>query len=81
MSEGTANANQPMRGNVPGIASGVAIIVIAVSAFFLASGLPTGPMTHLGPGAWPDLLAILLFILGLIVVAEGLLRRPIGGGE
>ena len=61
--------------------AGLSIITIAAVAFFGAIGLPLGTAQHPGPGAAPDVLSAILFILGIVVAIEGLVRTRIGGGK
>jgi hypothetical protein len=60
---------------------GAVLAAGAALAFYSAHGLTYGTAAHVGPGLVPAVLAALLFILGLVVAAEGFWQRPIGGGE
>ena len=62
------------------VSAGLLISAIAVLALFGASELSLGTVQHPGPGAASDLLATLLFILGIVVAAEALVQRRIGRG-
>jgi len=58
---------------------GLLLSAVAVLALVGASGLPLGTAQHPGPAAASNMLAALLFILGIVVAAEGLLQRRFGG--
>jgi hypothetical protein len=60
---------------------GVVLAAVAALAFYKAQGLSYGTAAHGGPGFAPTILSALLFILGLVVAAEGFWRRPIDGHE
>jgi len=72
-------AAQPARRGA--VAAGLIAAAIAALALFDARGLPLGTAQHPGPAAAPDVLAALLFMLGIIVAIEGWLRPRTDGGE
>jgi hypothetical protein len=67
--------------NLRASGAGLFIMAVGVVAFFGASGLPLGSAQHLGPGAAPSVLAVILFILGIVIAIEGLARTRVGGGR
>ncbi len=54
-----------------GIVPGAVLVAIAGLTLYSGSVLPPGTGMHPGPGAAPDIVAALLFILGIIVAVDG----------
>lgn len=55
---------------------GLVLLVIAGAVLIDIQGFPDIPGQHIGPGAFPGLLAILLAVCGVLLVAKGLRSRP-----
>jgi len=64
-----------------GIIVGGVLAAVAALALYDARNLPPGTAMLPGPGAAPDILAALLFILGIILAIQSFLRRRSGGGK
>ncbi|NMB15504.1 MAG: tripartite tricarboxylate transporter TctB family protein [Firmicutes bacterium] len=63
------------------VIGGVAI-ALAVFVFILTLGFPQLPDGHPGPGLFPQLLAIILAIMGLVLIGQNLSKRDLSpGGE
>jgi hypothetical protein len=74
-------AGQAVRVGWREVAPGAVLAAIAALALFSGLGLPVGTGPHPGPGAVLDVVAVLLFILGIVVAVEGYSQRQIGGAE
>jgi putative tricarboxylic transport membrane protein len=72
-----------MRGRVfrQDFAGGLAIIAVAVFAWWLARGLPGGNGGGMGPGTLPKALAVLLGLLGALLAVNALVKPAAAGLE
>jgi hypothetical protein len=75
----TAAARRAARVGWREVSPGAVLAAIAALALLSGYGLPVGTGPHPGPGAMPDVVAALLFILGIVVAVEGYFQRQIGG--
>lgn len=75
----TAAAGQAGRVRWREVGPGAVLAAIAALALFSGHELPVGTGPHPGPGAVLDVVAVLLFILGIVVAVEGYSQRQIGG--
>ncbi|RDJ20656.1 tripartite tricarboxylate transporter TctB family protein [Bosea caraganae] len=63
----------PMR-NPAEIVSGLFLIGTALLFLWIGRALPAGSVTQMGPGYTPNLLAVIQLVLGLAVLAIGVVR-------
>jgi hypothetical protein len=77
----TAAAGRAARVGWCEVVPGAVLAAIAALALFSGLGLPVGTGPNPGPGAMLDVVAVLLFILGIVVAVEGYSQRQIGGAE
>lgn len=70
---------QKSRGDVPGVAFGGFLILLAMVALTETRGLTTGTAADMGPGYVPRALAIIIMAFGLIIAGRGFFaeRRPL----
>jgi hypothetical protein len=55
--------------------SGLMFIVIGLGAIFIARDYPVGSALRMGPGYFPVALGGILFLMGLYVMVQGLLKK------
>lgn len=55
--------------------SGLMFIIIGLSAVFIARDYPVGSALRMGPGYFPVALGGILFLMGLYVMVQGLMKK------
>jgi len=60
---------------MPQAAAGLATIALAVFVWFQARSFPTLPEGHPGPGLFPSIIAVALFVAGALLVLSARKRR------
>jgi putative tricarboxylic transport membrane protein len=59
--------------------TGIALMGLSGTVFFIAKGMPTVPR-GIGPGGYPIVIAVILFVLGLALTLQNLPRKALATG-